>query len=124
MKSNSASTLLRWGIAFVFFYGAIAALLWPERSLIRIPELLMMIVPGKPLLVIFSLYELALSALLFWGRKIVWSSLLAVITFTIIVLVGFQSMALVFPFIGLALASLALFDMSKQSISSNNNDPI
>jgi hypothetical protein len=120
MKSNGAATLLRWGIAFVFFYGAISALVSPERSLIQIPELLTALVPGKPLLVIFSVYELALSGLLFWGKKVPWSSLLAVITFTLIVLVDFRNMAVVFPFIGLAIASLALLDMSKQNTTNNN----
>lgn len=119
MKSNSAATLLRWGIAFVFFYGAIAALLWPDRSLVQIPEILMDLVPGKPILVIFSLYELALSAVLFWGKKIMWSSLLAALTFAIIVLIDFRDVASVFPFIGLALASLALLDLSKEN---KNND--
>jgi uncharacterized membrane protein len=116
MRSNNAATLLRWGIAFVFFYGAIATLLWPDRSLVHIPELWMMLVPGRTLLVIFSVYELALSGVLFWGKKIAWSSLLAAITFAAIVVIDFQYMAFVFPFIGLALASLALLDMSKQNI--------
>jgi hypothetical protein len=123
MRLNSAATLLRWGIAFVFFYGAIASLLWPDRSLIHIPELLMILVPGKPLLVVFSAYELALSGILFWGKKIIWSSALAAATFAFIVLVDFQYMQIVFPFIGLALASLALLDMSKQR-NKNHHDTL
>lgn len=107
--------LLRWGIAFVFFYGAIASLLWPARSVIHIPALLTMLIPGNTLLVIFSVYELALSGMLFWGKRIAWSSLLAVITFTFIVLIDFRNMSVAFPFIGLAIASLALLDLSKQN---------
>lgn len=114
MKSSSA-TLLRWGIAFVLFYGAIAALLSPTRSLIHIPELLMQLVPGKPLLVVFSVYELALSGVLFWGKKVFWSSMLAAITFAVLVVVDFRVIAIAYPFIGLSLASLALLDMSNHN---------
>jgi hypothetical protein len=122
MKLSIAPTLLRWGIAFVFFYGAFASLLSPARSLIHVPELLMALVPGKPLLVIFSVYELALSGLLFWGKKIYWSSLLAAITFAFIVVVDFRAIAILFPFIGLSLASLALFEMSRYNNTTNDTD--
>jgi hypothetical protein len=46
--------------------------------------------------------------------------LLAGITFALIVLVDFHVMAIAYPFIGLALASLALLDMNRQN--TNNND--
>jgi hypothetical protein len=82
MKQNGAITTLRWGIAFVLFYGSLVALIWPERALVQIPEL---IASGKPILAMFSLYELILSGFLFSGKKVFWSSLLATLTFTAII---------------------------------------
>jgi hypothetical protein len=113
MKQNGPTTILRWGIAFVFFYGALAALVWPEHSLVPMMGLFN---------VIFSLYELGLAGALFWGKRTPLTSLLATITFTILVIFDFRAMENIYPLIGLAFSSLALFDMSKQENTDHTNE--
>jgi len=118
MKSNGPSIILRWGIAFVFFYAAIASLVSPEAWTDFVPPFVTSIVSTKVFLSAFALYELVLAGMLFWGKKLYWVSLLATITLAAIVVVDFFVIDIVFRDVGLAFASLALFEMSKQDIKS------
>jgi hypothetical protein len=113
MKNNSSVTILRWGLAFVFFYAAIAAVARPERWVIYVPSFIPSIITPQSFLVAFSLYELILAGFLFSGKKLFWSSLFAVITFVGIVIVDFALAGIVFADIGLAFAALALFDVAR-----------
>ena len=114
MRSNPGVTILRWGLAFVFFYAAVAALLSPADWVAFLPGTLATASYARLLLSAFSIYELVLAVFLFWGKKVYWSSLLATITLGGIVVTNFQEMSIVFRDIGLALSALALFEMSRQ----------
>jgi hypothetical protein len=116
MESNSA-TMLRWGLAFVFFYAAVAALLDPGEWVAFLPPFLSDIAPLTLFLTAFSVYQLILASMLFWGKYLWWSSLLAVLTFAGIVIVNYQVMDLVFRDIGLAFAALALFQTARHNNS-------
>jgi uncharacterized membrane protein YagU involved in acid resistance len=122
MKNNGSITILRWGLAFVFFYAAIASVARPERWVIYVPSFIGSIVPAQSFLVAFSLYELILAGFLFSGRKLFWSSLFAVITFTAVIVVDFSLMSLVFTDIGLAFAALALFDFARNNRGYDRNN--
>jgi hypothetical protein len=122
MKNNGSITILRWGLAFVFFYAAIASVARPERWVIYVPSFISSIISAQSFLVLFSLYELILAGFLFSGKKLFWSSLLAVITFTAVIVVDFSLMSLVFTDIGLAFAALALFDFARNNRGHNRND--
>ncbi|MDR3581724.1 MAG: hypothetical protein P4L67_00415 [Candidatus Pacebacteria bacterium] len=119
MKNNGSVTILRWGLAFVFFYAAIASVTRPERWVIYVPSFVSSVVAPQSFLVAFSLYELVLAGFLFSGRKLFWSSLFAVITLAAVVVVDFSLMALVFTDIGLAFAALALFDFARNNRTVN-----
>ena len=114
MKGNPAATILRWGLAFVFFYAAVAALLNPADWVSFLPGPLASAPYADLLLSVFSVYELILAVFLFWGKKVYWSSLLATITLAGIVVANFQATNIVFRDIGLAMSGLALFEMSRQ----------
>jgi hypothetical protein len=113
MRPNNGITILRWGLAFVFFYAAIAALLDPQNWSQYVPTFVSAIIPTNLFLAGFSFYQLILAMFLFWGKKIFWSSLLATITLASIVVFDFTVIDIVFRDIGLAFASLALFEMSR-----------
>ncbi len=109
-----ASTILRWGLAFVFFYAAIASLRHPEVWAAYLPQFMTNVVPAQLLLTGFSIYELVLAVWLFFGRKLVWSSGLAAITLALITLVNLNILDITFRDIGLAMAALALFELARE----------
>jgi hypothetical protein len=115
MKPNGGITILRWGLAFVFFYAAVASLTSPETWVVYIPSFLSALFSPRLVLVAFSLYELILAGFLFWGRKLRAVSLISAITLGIIVVIDFGSMEFIFLNVGLALAALALFEMAGQN---------
>ncbi len=121
MKNNGSVTILRWGLAFVFFYAAIASVARPDRWIIYVPSFISSVIAPQSFLVVFSLYELILAGFLFSGKKMFWSSLLAVITFAAIVVVDFSLITIVFTDIGLAFAALALFDVARNNRGNAGN---
>lgn len=119
MKPNGGSTILRWGLAFVFFYAALASLASPDRWAVYVPSFLGAVFSPRLVLSIFSLYELILAALLFWGRKLRTVSLISAITLGVLVVIDFETMQFVFLNVGLAMAALALFEMTGQNKQHN-----
>ena len=114
MKKNFAATILRWGLAFVFFYAAYSSLRDPASWVGFIPAFLVQYFPAIPLLTVFSVYEFALAAWLFLGKRVAEAALLAAITLIGIVLVNFSGFIITFRDIGLALAALALFELARK----------
>jgi len=115
MKSNAPAVILRWGIAFVFFYAAIDSLISPDTWAMYVPAFVTAIVSEKIFLTVFSLYQLVLAGMLFMGKKLYWVTLLATITLGAIVVVDFFVIDIVFRDVGLAFAALALFEMVKEN---------
>jgi hypothetical protein len=117
MESSGAATILRWGLAFVFFYAAIASLLDPTAWAGYVPQFLDGFISPSLFLAGFSIYELILAGMLFWGKKLWWSSLFATITLAGIVIFDFQVIDVVFRDVGLAFAALALFQTARDNNS-------
>lgn len=115
MENNGSATILRWGLAFVFFYAAIASLVNPSDWAAYVPSFVSAILPTSLFLSAFSIYELVLAVFLFWGKKLWWSSLFAMITLAGIVVINFQVIDVVFRDIGLAFSALALFQMARHN---------
>jgi hypothetical protein len=109
MKPNGGVTILRWGLAFVFFYAAIASIASPDMWSAYVPTFITAVVSAHLFLTIFSLYELVLAGFLFWGGKLYWSSLAATITLGLIVALNLGAQGFIFLDVGLALSGLALF---------------
>ncbi len=112
---RSAAIILRWGLAFVFFYAAIGGLVDSAAWVGFLPQFLHQTQDNHPLLTLFSLFELILAAWLFWGKKLIWSSLLAVATLIGIVVFNFNAtlMPIIFRDIGLIFMALALFELAR-----------
>jgi hypothetical protein len=114
MKGNPAIIIFRWGLAFVFFYAAVAALRHPEAWIGFLPGFLTDIFPGRLLIAGFSIYQLILAVWLFTGKKLTWSSVLAAATLVGITATNFEIIDLTFRDVGLAMAALALFELARQ----------
>ncbi len=111
--SYYAMIMLRWGLAFAFFYAAISSLRGPEDWIPYLPSFLVAIFSDHSLLTVFSLYQIILAVWLFWGGRLAWASLTAAITLIVIVFFNLNMMERVFPDVGLALAALALFALAR-----------
>jgi hypothetical protein len=113
MNDHFPKTVLRWGLAFVFFYSAISGMLRPEYWLGYFPDFMLRMMPIKILILGFSILEIILAGWLFWGRKLIWSSGIAVFLLALITIVNLNELDEVFRNVGLAMAALALFDMAR-----------
>jgi len=116
MKNEKlALFLLRLGIASVFLYAAIAATLEPSNWVGYLPQFLRGIFPAETLLRLFSAYQVVLSLWLLWGKKLLYPSVLSVLTFIAIIIANIGSLDIVFRDIAILFAALSLAVVSKDS---------
>jgi len=120
MQKISAATILRWGLAFVFFYAGIAGLLDPQDWIGYMPPFVGNIIDPKIALTAFSFYEIVLATMLFAGRKLKIASLFAVATLLGITIFNIGLMDVVFRDVGLIFAALALYELVKNAKEKNN----
>ena len=109
---KAVSLLLRIGLAFVFFYAAVSALIFPENWIGFIPVFFRNIISGFVLLALFSIYQIILGIWFLSNKKIFYASVLSAITvfftlvFNLAVLdVVFRDIAILFMAVALALIS-------------------
>ncbi len=116
MKNEKlALFLLRLGIASVFLYAAIAATLEPSNWVGYLPQSLRSIFPAETLLHLFSAYQVLLSLWLLWGKKLLYPSVLSVLTFIAIIISNIGQLDIVFRDIAILFAALSLAVVSKDS---------
>ncbi len=101
-------------MAFTFFYAAIASLVNPDNWIGYMPAFLLSIFPAGFLLTAFSIYEIALAAILFWGKWLRLSSLLSVATLAGITVFTLGIFDVTFRDVGLTFAALALWELVKK----------
>jgi len=116
MSRTSATTILRWGLAFVFFYAAVASMIDPAAWSIYSPSILRGFMSDRIFFVIFGVYQLFLAGWLFVGKRIATAAIVSLATFVAIIAVNFFSFDTVFADVGLAMASFALFEIVHQRI--------
>ena len=102
------SFLLRIAIAVPFLYAAISATLQPENWMGYFPSWLRAIIPGALLLAGFSLYQGALSVWLLSGKRMLYPSLLSVLTLLAITTANITLLDIVFRDVGLLFAAITL----------------
>jgi len=116
MKNEKlALFLLRLGIASVFLYAAIAATLEPSNWVGYLPQFLRRIFPEGTLLRLFSAYQVVLSLWLLSGKKLLYPSVLSVLTFIAIIIANIGQLDIVFRDIAILFAALSLAVVSKDS---------
>ena len=120
-NARAAKIILRWGLAFVFFYAAIAGLVDSAAWVGYLPKFLHQTQDYHPLLTAFSAFELILASWLFWGKKLLWSSAIAVMMLAGVVVANFDSMSILFRDVGLIFMALALLELARGSKGTSDN---
>jgi len=113
-KEVLISFFLRIGLAIVLFYAGIASLFFPENWVGYIPEFLSGIFPNSVLLVLFSVYEIALGLWLLSNKKTFYAAIVSAVTMFFIVIFNFAVLDVVFRDIAIFFMALALAVMSKK----------
>lgn len=107
-KNNTASLLIRSGLAIVFLYAATSTLITPQDWVIYLPHFVTSLIDPTTLVRIFAVYELVLAGLLIAGRYIRWVGLLTAITFLGVILSNFSLFTITFRDVALFFSALAL----------------
>ena len=112
-NAHAAAIILRWGLAFIFFYAAISSLRSPDNWIGFLPHFVQVAFPGNLSLTVFAALEIILAAWLFSGRKLVWSAGLASLALLLVILANLDAMDLIFRDVGLLFAALALLELAR-----------
>lgn len=108
-----AKLLLRFSLAFAFFYAAIASFLNPNDWIGFFPIFIREILPTQFLLITFSFYELILGFWLISGKWPTVSAVLAAVSLLGIVIFNFGVMDIVFRDVTIFFSALALAMLSR-----------
>ena len=103
--------LLRFGLAFVFFYAAIGGLVSPDDWIGWLPIFLQ----NTSMLNLFSVIEIIMGVWILSGYQSFWAGIVSGCMLLGIVIFNFHLMVVVFRDIGLALAAFALAFLSKNN---------
>ena len=108
------SRLLRIGLAFAFFYAALASFFDPNSWIGFYPDFLRNLFAETFLLTAFSIFEIVLAIWLLSGRFLFWASLVSAGALTGIVIFNLPQMDIIFRDISLVFASLGLAKLAKE----------
>jgi len=103
-KQKLISFLLRLGIAFSFFYAAIASFLNPTAWIGFFPSFLQY----DSLLTVYSIFEIILGGWLLLGKKVFYAAVLSALTLFGIVVFNLGALDIVFRDIPILFAAIAL----------------
>jgi uncharacterized membrane protein YphA (DoxX/SURF4 family) len=123
-SENLVATLTRVGLAFVFMYAGIGALVQPAAWIGFFPSWMQGILPTTLLLVYFAIYQILLAVWIISAKKPLHAAIVAAITLLGIISSNIKNFDIVFRDVeifisALALAALAQKDMQGQA----NNAP-
>ena len=113
MSEKLASLFLRIGLAFVFFYAAVSALIFPENWTGFIPLFLKNLISESFLLLLFSIYEITLGVWLLSNKKIFYASVLSAVTIFFIIIFNFTVLDVVFRDVAILFMAVALAVISR-----------
>lgn len=113
-KQKTALVLLRLGLAFVFFYTAVASFLNPNDWIGFFPIFLRNFFGVNFVLTAFSFYELILGFWLLSGKFQFYSAILSALTILGIIVFNIGAFDIVFRDVGLFFAALALAGLNRE----------
>ena len=102
------SFILRAGLALVFLYASISALLEPSPWTGYVPGFVKQIIPVNIFLAIHSFAELILAFWLLSGKKIFYAALISALAMLSIIVFNLGSLDIVFRDMAIMLSALAL----------------
>ncbi len=112
-RERLVSFFLRIGLAAVFIYAAVASFMDPDTWASFIPAFMGQIIPVKTLLVIFSIYELVLAALLLLDRYVLAAAIFSALTMAGILATNTAGMDVLFRDVAIMFMALALAALKK-----------
>lgn len=112
-KQKLASLLLRVGLAFVFAYAAISALVLPDVWIGFYPEFIRNILPEQLLLYSHSALEILLALWLLSGKKTFYAALFAGIWILSIILGTLDAFLITFRDVSIFFSAVALAILTK-----------
>jgi len=107
-KEVLASLFLRIGLAFAFFYAAIASFIFPENWIGFFPAFLR----TSWILILFSVYEIILGLWLLSNKKTFYVSIISAVTLFFIVVFNLTLFDLVFRDVSIFFMAVALAVLS------------
>lgn len=113
-KEKLASLLLRIGLAFIFIYAAISALVLPDAWIGFYPQWMLNIIPANLLLYSHSFFEILLSLWLISGKKISYAAILAGLWLLGIISGTLDSFLITFRDVAILFSAAALAVLSKE----------
>lgn len=108
------SFILRVGLAIVFLYAAISSFLVPESWVGFFPAWMRDMMPANYLLMLFSLYELALALWLLSGKKAFSAAIFSAMTLAAIITTNLTLLDIVFRDVAILFMAIALVMLSKK----------
>ena len=120
MAKNSAVIILRWGLAFVFFYAAISSLINPNNWIGYLPSFVEYFISPRLFLTLFSFYEMALAVMLFVGKELKIISILSAASLAGVTAFNLSQLEVVIRDVGLVFMALALYELVKKDKSGNS----
>lgn len=106
--------LLRIGIAFTFLYAGVSSLIEPSDWIWYVPDFTDKVIPKEISLFLFSIAEVILGVWLISGWKTKFAALISTLILGGITLLSLNAFQITFRDVGLVLAALALFSISKK----------
>lgn len=107
-KKRLASFILRSGLALVFFYASISALINPIDWAGYVPNFIKQIIPVNLFLLIHSSAEIILGFWLLSGKKILYASLVSAAAMFSIIVFNLTVLDVVFRDVAIMLSAIAL----------------
>ncbi|MEK6878017.1 MAG: hypothetical protein AABY22_00335 [Nanoarchaeota archaeon] len=111
---DKAKFFLRFGIAVVFLYAAVASFINPASWIGFIPQFIKNVISGSVFLAIYSAYEICLAFWLFSGKKTFYASIVAGATLLLIVILNISQFDIVFRDVAILFACVALAFLTKE----------
>src|SRR3989344_5747529 len=112
-REKLVSFFLRIGLAAVFTYAAIASFMDPDTWASFIPSFMGEMVPVKSLLMVLSVYELILAALLLLDRYVLVAAIFSALTMAGILATNTAGMDVLFRDVAIMFMALALAALKK-----------
>ena len=107
-QEKIAWLIIRIGVAFCFFYAAIAGFLDPQSWVGWFPKFMRDLIPELLLLKLWGMYELVTGFWILSGKKIFWPSLLASFSLAGLIVFNFNVMDVIFRDVTILATTIAL----------------
>lgn len=111
-QSKQAKLLLRLGLAAVYLYAGISGLIDPQAWIGFMPQFVGKILPATTALLLFSIFQIALSIWLLSGWKTRYAAILTALTTAALMVVNLGALIVTFRDIAIIFAALALAVMA------------